>query len=184
MLKYSVSRDPEVGFEGFTFLHLQQFLLQIFLEELMPPSNSSDFWNNLLSSAMMHLSPRCSLTSFYHAQVLSSTSWTISLAWSISAQYSTLGYFHWSVLDGQSCSISHSLMLEKKKLLQTWTWLFKAGFASHAFLKYALEVGFKKNIQQTEVQKCTKVLTWLQLQWYHHWSIVRDSIFAWQSRTT
>ena len=144
MLKYSVSRDPEVGFEGFTFLHLQQFLLQIFLEELMPPSNSSDFWNNLLSSAMMHLSPGCSLTSFYHAQVLSSTSWTISLAWSISAQYSTLCYFHWSVLDGQSCSISHSLMLEKKKLLQTWTWLFKAGFASHAFLKYALEVGFKK----------------------------------------
>lgn len=144
MLKYSVSSDPEVGLEGLTFFHLQQFLLQIFLEELMPPSNSSDFWNNLLSSAMMHLSVSHSLTSFYHAQVLSSTSLTISLAWSISPQYSTLCYFHWSVLDGQSCNISHSLMLVKKKLLQMCTWLFKAGFASHAFLKYALEVGLKK----------------------------------------
>ena len=184
MLKYSVSRDPEVGLEGLTFFHLQQFLLQICLEELMPPSNSSDFWNNLLSSSMMHLSASHSLTSFYHAQVLSSTSLTISLAWSISAQYSTLCYFHWSVLDGQSCNISHSLMLVKKKLLQMCTWLFKAGFASHAFLKYALEVEFKTNIQQMEVPKSMQVLTWLQLQRYHHWSIVRDSIFAWQSRTT
>jgi hypothetical protein len=35
-------------------------------------------------------------------------------------------------------------MLVKKKLLQMCTWLFKAGFASHAFLKYALQVGLKK----------------------------------------